>query len=147
MHTFHRLTKLAAPREAVFDWHDRAAAFDKLTPPWVQMEVLEHNGIADGAHVVLRLWAPKLPVAIRWELVHVDYIKGVKFVDRQVSGPFHSWEHTHSFLDDDAGCIIDDSILFSLPAPVPFIPQMITHELNRLFDYRERVLKEEFSQR
>jgi ligand-binding SRPBCC domain-containing protein len=144
MHTFRRLTKLAAPREAVFAWHDRAGAFHQLTPPWVQMEVLRHDGIADGAQVVVRLWAPKLPVAIRWELQHADYIKNEQFVDRQISGPFRSWEHTHRFIEDPAGCTIEDSISFDLPAPVPFVAELIKAELKRLFDFRAEVLTTEF---
>jgi ligand-binding SRPBCC domain-containing protein len=72
-------------------------------------------------------------------------VQGEQFVDRQVSGPFRSWKHTHRFLPDiNGGCVISDEIEFQLPLPVPFAAAFVKSQLDRLFDYREEVLKKEF---
>lgn len=145
MTSYHRLTTLPAPRQAVFAFHQQPGAFDKLTPPWTDIDVLRHDGIADGALVKLRLVPPFLPVKITWELEHTGFIQDQQFVDRQVHGPFRSWTHTHCFLDTAEGCTIDDCIEFELPLPVPFLANLIKRDLDRLFDYRETVLRKEFA--
>lgn len=109
------------------------------------MDVLRHDGIADGAQVKLRLAPPFLPIKITWELEHTGFIQDQQFVDRQVRGPFRSWIHTHRFLDTADGCTIDDRIEFELPLPVPFLADVIKRDLDRLFDYREAVLLKEFA--
>ena len=46
------------------------------------------------------------------------YVEGRQFVDRQVEGPFASWEHTHRFLPgaDDGTSELLDHVEYSLPA-------------------------------
>ena len=41
---------LEAPAREVFDWHARPGAFERYTPPWAPVEVIERSGgIEDGA--------------------------------------------------------------------------------------------------
>lgn len=88
MQTFTKRTEIPAPADELFDWHARAGAFERLTPAWERVRVIEHTGgIRDGARVVVRI-EPFGPIGLNWELAHRDYIAGKQFVDRQVSGPF-----------------------------------------------------------
>lgn len=111
------------------------------------MQVLRHGGIANGAIAELRVSIPVLGVPFIWKLRHEGYIQGQQFIDRQVSGPFKSWKHTHRFLPDvSGGCVLSDEIEFELPVPVPFGATFVKSQLDRLFDYREKVLQREFNQ-
>ena len=91
-----RTSTLPAPAEEAFAWHERPGAFERLTPPWDRVEVVERSGgIRDGAHTVARIGVG--PLRFRWVARHRDYEAGRRFVDEQVEGPFSHWLHEHRF--------------------------------------------------
>jgi uncharacterized protein len=117
MPEFVHRSRLDAPAEAVFAWHARPGAFERLVPPWQQVEVLERRGgIKDGGRLVfaLKSW----PFQVRWEAVHRDYEEGRQFRDVQIAGPFAEWSHTHRILPDGAGSILEDRIVYRLPGGI-----------------------------
>ncbi|MBT8487983.1 MAG: TIGR01777 family oxidoreductase [Gemmatimonadetes bacterium] len=126
------------PQE-VFDWHERPGAFERLTPPWGEVEVLQRaGGIKDGGTVSLKLH--RGPTSFRWDLRHRDYEYGRQFRDEQVSGPMKSWVHTHLFLPrPGGGTIVKDEIELEAPlgpAGEAIAPSFIKRELERLFKFR-----------
>lgn len=128
---------------AVFDWHERAGALERLTPPWGEVEVLHRSGgIRDGG--VIRLKVKRGPTAFRWDLRHRDYQYGRQFRDEQTSGPFKSWVHTHRFsARDGGGTRVEDEIDLEPPlgsAGTTVGPALIKNELDRLFRFRYRRL-------
>lgn len=144
--TLHRLTRrirIARPAAEVFAWHERPGAFERLQPPWEQVEVIARSGgIRDGATVSLRTKAG--PVWLRWDVVHGDYLAGVQFRDRQRRGPFKYWEHLHRVEPDgpEASILVDD-ISYALPggAAGALAAPMVRRRLERMFDYRHAVTK------
>ena len=95
-HVIERTSTLPASAEEAFAWHERPGAFERLTPPWERVEVVERTGgLEDGARATLRLHVG--PVPLRWVAVHRDYVKGRQFVDEQAAGPFSHWIHQHLF--------------------------------------------------
>jgi uncharacterized protein (TIGR01777 family) len=144
-HKFVRHTRIAASAEAVFAWHERPGAFERLTPAWENVKVLEHvGGIRDGARVVVQV-QPFWPVKLRWELTHTDYEAGHQFVDRQVSGPFAFWRHTHRIEPDGPhACVLEDCIEYALPGGYlgsAVGRPLVEAKLDRLFRYRHEVTK------
>ena len=96
LHVIARTSTLPVSAEEAFDWHARPGAFERLTPPWERIEVVERTGgIEDGARATLRVYTG--PVPLRWVVVHRDYVQGRRFVDEQVEGPFSHWIHQHLF--------------------------------------------------
>lgn len=132
----------------VFTWHERPGAFQRLAPPWQDMEVVRMaGGIRDGAQVELKL---KLgPISIPWHLQHQNYVENKRFEDIQIKGPFAAWKHTHQFSSlADKETLLEDTIEFQLPGSVigkALGQHFCERELNRLFGYRERVLKNDFA--
>jgi uncharacterized protein len=95
-HVIERTSTLPVSAEEAFAWHARPGAFERLTPPWERIEVLERTGgIEDGARATLRVHLG--PISFRWVAVHQDYVRGRRFVDEQVEGPFSHWIHRHLF--------------------------------------------------
>ena len=95
-HVIERTSTLPASAEEAFAWHQRPGAFQRLTPPWERVEVVERTGgIEDGARATLRVHAG--PLSLRWVVVHRDYVQGRRFDDEQVEGPFSQWIHQHLF--------------------------------------------------
>jgi len=128
----------------LFDWHARNGAFERLTPPWTSVEVVERSGgIEDGARLVMRVGVG--PVSMQWVAEHRDRIPGQQFCDVQISGPFARWEHVHRFeAVDDNSCYLDDQIDYRLPfggLGSVFGGPLVQPMLERMFAYRHRVTR------
>ena len=106
---------LPAPAHDVLAWHRNPGALERLTPPWMDVRVVDaHGGIAPGDWARLRV--PVGPAAFTWTLVHEALPDGLGFVDVQQSGPFRSWRHEHSFLPDGPNrSVLEDRIAYELP--------------------------------
>ena len=128
--------------QAVYDWHSRPGAFQRLAPPWDSVQLIEHTGgIEDGARAVLELQVG--PVPVTWVAEHRDNVPGRQFTDVQVEGPFARWEHAHRFepIDDEAS-VLEDRIEYALPLEAihSFLSRgFVESRLRRGFDYRHRV--------
>lgn len=148
MSLFVRRSSVPAAADEVFRWHARPGAFQRLTPPWERVQVIEQSGgIEDGARVVLRMGTP--PFAVRWVAEHRDYIEGKQFRDVQISGPFVRWEHTHRVEPDGpASCLLEDRIDYALPlgrlGNVVLGP-LVQARLQRMFAYRHRVTQQDIT--
>jgi len=138
-----RTSRLPFPADAVFAWHERPGAFERLTPPWEHAEVLERSGgLGDGARMVVRVRAP---FSMRWVARHREYAPGRRFVDEQVQGPFAQWVHVHRFEPDGPdGCIMTDHIEYVPPlgrAGAAVDSVLIRPRLLRMLAYRHELLR------
>lgn len=96
VHLIERTSMLPASAEEAFAWHERPGAFERLSPPWERVQVIERTGgIREGARTTVQVRAG--PVPVRWVAVHRDYVQGRRFVDEQIEGPFSRWTHQHLF--------------------------------------------------
>ena len=129
---------MPVPARALFDWHARPGAFERLSPPFERMEVLERSGgLAPGARTVLRLHLG--PVPRKWIAVHTALEDGRSFTDRQESGPFARWEQVHRMIPDgEARSVLEDEVRYALPlGPVGRLGSGLARErLEALFAYR-----------
>jgi len=147
--TFTRRTRIAASAAVLFDWHRRPGAFERLTPPWERVRVLERTGgIRSGDRVVVRVAVAPL-VHSRWVVEHRDYVEGRQFRDVQLEGPFAHWVHTHRIHPEGPeASVLEDSIEYRLPlgalgalagAPI------VRAKLDRLFRYRHAVTADDLA--
>ncbi len=148
MPTFTKRSRIDASADEVFAWHARPGAFERLTPPWERVEVLERRGgIEDGARLVMRV-GPS-PIGVRWVADHRDTIPGRQFVDVQTSGPFRRWEHTHRFEPVDANAsVLEDRVEYALPlAPAGDLVagRLVGARLERMFRYRHTVTAQDLT--
>lgn len=137
---------MPASAEAVFAWHAKPGAFEKLTPPWEPVElVTQTGGIRDGARVELKIG--RGPFRVRWVAVHEGYIEGCQFRDVQVSGPFAKWVHTHRFEPDgEDASYLEDRVEYELP--FGWLGAMVggaiaRRKMERMFDFRHAVTMRE----
>jgi uncharacterized protein (TIGR01777 family) len=100
--------------EALFAWHARPGALQRLLPPWQAVRVEKPGGIHEGETVVLRMGPG--PLALRWVARHGSVEPGRSFVDEQESGPFARWRHTHRCLPDGPDrSVLEDEVDYELP--------------------------------
>ena len=142
---FVRRTRLAVSADEAFRWHERPGAIQRLTPPWERAEIVEHSGIHDGAIAVIKVYLG--PVPVLFVVRHSGHIAGRQFRDTQVEGPFARWEHTHRFEPDgEQSCVLEDRVEYELPGgPLgeALGGDYFRSQLERLFDYRHRVLAQD----
>ena len=144
---FEKETPLSVTAREAYDWHSRPGAFERLSPPWQRIEVIEPaSALADGTRLVFRLYQGRIP--LRWVAEHRDVESPSRFRDVQVEGPFASWQHTHSFEDSAEGCLLRDEIEFTMPLGAlsePLCGWKIRRDLERAFAFRHRTTAEDLA--
>ena len=121
MNTYTHESIIPASAEKLWAYHVRPGAFERLTPPWEPVELVDRgDGVENGSRAVLRLKVG--PVSMRWIAEHHDCVpptgeNGGRFTDVQIKGPFAHWSHTHSMENDgETGSTrLRDAITFALP--------------------------------
>ena len=142
MPTFQLQSRIELSPEDLFEWHCREGCFQRLGPPWQEVEPIElANEIANGSRSEFNVQAG--PFRRRWIAEHFDVARPSMFRDRQIRGPFVSWLHTHKMLPDgENASILDDCIEYRLP--LGFVGALLAgrwmnNQLDRAFRYRHRV--------
>lgn len=130
-----------APRSAVFAWHARPGAFDRLSPPWQPMRVVTEAASLEDGRATLAL-----PGGLRWVAEHQadSYDPPRRFVDAiGADGPASlpariavRWRHTHEFedVDGDRTRVVD-----RVETPIP------GSLLRPMFVYRHRQLADDLA--
>ena len=127
MATYSRLTRVAAPLSAVWDFHSRVSGLESLTPDWMNLRVESVTGpdgdpdpevLETGSEIRLSMRPFGVGPRQRWTSVIVDREEGDEravFRDEMRGGPFAEWVHTHRFLADGDETIIEDEVEYELP--------------------------------
>ena len=101
--------------DGAFAFFADAFNLEAITPPWLRFRILTPRPIAmgEGALIDYRLSLHGVPC--HWH-TRIDLrVPGRRFVDRQVSGPFSRWEHTHTFEARPCGTLIRDLVVYRMP--------------------------------
>jgi uncharacterized protein len=139
MPVYEKRSVMPVPAGELYDWHARRGTFERLTPPWQRIRVVERpDSLAEGQRLVFEYKVG--PLWRRWVAEHHDTIPGKQFADRQIEGPFAAWDHTHGFVADGAEqSVLHDRVVFSLPGG-QYLDRPAEgtagHQLERLFGFR-----------
>ena len=136
---------LPAPRDKVFAFFADAGNLDRITPPWMNFEVLTPRPIAmqPGTLIDYRLRVRWLP--IRWQSEITVWEPPRRFVDVQRRGPYRQWIHEHSFEEHDGGTIIRDSVAYAVTGWLlePLVNRwLVAPDLRKIFEYRKTRIEE-----
>jgi uncharacterized protein (TIGR01777 family) len=151
MPRFRKQSQIPGSANDVFAWHERPGAFERLTPPWESVRLIrqEGSGVSDGVKVVLDA-ALLGPIRARWVSQHQQYEPGRQFVDVQTQGPFEYFIHTHRVEPlTIRRCQYVDDIDYGLPFGMlgeTFGGGLVRGKLARMFQWRHRVLRDDFAQ-
>lgn len=132
-------SRFHAPASLLADWHFRPGAFERLSPPWQRVEVVERPArLTDGAAMRMRLRVG--PMRLTWIARHERCRPGAGFVDVQERGPFGAWRHEHRFEPREGGqSELIDAIDYAPPggaAGAMLGGWKIRRDLRRLFNWR-----------
>ena len=143
IYTLRREQLVPRPLEEVFGFFSDARNLQKITPPWLNFQILtaEPIDIQPGTLLDYRLkWHG---FGIRWRTRIVTWNPPHAFTDEQIRGPYRLWNHTHTFTTEAGGTRMVDAVNYQLPLG---ILGAIAHrlavrrDLERVFDYRRRAI-------
>jgi hypothetical protein len=144
VHTLVREQRLPGTPEELFPFFGEAANLEAITPPWLRFRIVTPRPIEmrEGALIEYRLRLRGIP--IRWRTRIDVWEPGVRFVDRQLSGPYALWHHTHEFEPaGDRHTLMRDTVRYALPlGPLGDVAHrlLVRRDLARIFDFRAEAI-------
>jgi len=117
---------------------------EAITPPWLRFRIVEAPPrLERGSLLRYRLRIFGVPIGWRTEID--DWRPPHTFTDRQLSGPYRLWVHTHRFSPVEGGTEIYDNVRYRL-AGGPLAPGvhrlLVGSWLRDIFDFRQERLAE-----
>lgn len=132
------------PLDEVFPFFADAGNLADITPPWLNFRILTPLPIDMRAGALIdyriRLWG----VPVRWRTEITDWEPPLRFVDRQIRGPYRTWIHEHRFSERDGGTAMVDEVRYAAPFGALSEPLFVRPQVERIFEYRARVMRERF---
>lgn len=147
----HRVeTRLWLPhgRAELFPFFADAHNLEAITPPWLRFAVLTPAPIEmrAGALIDYRLRLHGVP--LRWRTEIAVWEPPTRFVDRQVAGPYETWEHEHRFRDVAGGVVMSDHVSYRIRggrlADLVGDRAVARRDLRRIFEHRRNALEARF---
>ena len=137
----HSVAAVRSSLEETFAFFADAANLERLTPPWLRFTIKTPLpiGMGEGTEIDYRIELRGLPLPWRsridvWE-------PGVRFVDRQLIGPYRWWRHEHRFAAFAKGTLVEDHVEY-LPRLRCLSARMVERDLARIFAFRQQALKQ-----
>ena len=142
---FVKESLIKASQERVFAFHELPDAFERLVPPWENVEIVQKADISKiGSQAIIKqkfLWF----TVSTWVAEHTKYHPPGMFEDTQVSGPFKKWVHLHTIEEHPKGATLRDEIEYKAPFSyfgMAATPMIVLPKLKKMFEYRHRVTKD-----
>lgn len=131
----------------MFPFFADAGNLAQLTPEWLSFRILTPQPIVMGVgtRIDYRIGIHGVPVRwrtriARWEPPHA-------FADEQLRGPYALWHHTHTFEPQGGGTLVGDEVVMRPkggPLAGLLMQLLVRRDVERIFRYRARVLRERF---
>ena len=132
-------TVVNADLDRTFAFFSEASNLEQLTPPWINFRIRTALPIEmrEGTIIDYEIALHHLPLPWR---TRIDlWEPGVRFVDRQIAGPYRWWRHEHRFEPAPTGTRVIDEVEF-LPRAALLTSWMVSRDVNRIFSFRQRTL-------
>ena len=131
------------PLGEVFAFFADIGNVERITPPELRFRTVTPAPIEmrRGALIEFRLALYGIPFGWRTEISRWE--PPVRFVDRQLAGPYAQWIHLHEFSAERGGTRMVDRVDYVLPLGrlgrigLP----LVRRQLDRIFDFREATIQ------
>jgi ligand-binding SRPBCC domain-containing protein len=141
---FQKTSLIAAPPEALWEFHRQAQRQQLLLPPWQPVQMISQpSDLVVGAITEYRLWLGLLTV--RWENRVTEVIPDQSYTEQATTGLVKFWQHCHRFDTCDDGTQLTDTIQYALPGEMlvePWLEEWVNKRLSDMFEYRHRIIQE-----
>ena len=147
-HFLKKTTIIKKPLSEVFDFFSKAENLDKITPPHLYFKITTPSPILMKRGTLIDYKLKLYGVPFTWKTEITKWNPPFDFEDSQISGPYKKWVHQHIFEEINGEVHMQDIVEYESPGWIlePFINfAFVGPNVNRIFDYREKVLKNLFS--
>jgi ligand-binding SRPBCC domain-containing protein len=137
--TYKILTSQILPLspDDVFPFFENPRNLSEITPQWLDFRMIDSNNaqVFKGAEFDYTIrW---FGVKFSWRTRIVDYEKPERFTDIQLSGPYRSWQHIHTFEKIPEGTRMHDDVTYGIPLiAMPLHKFIIRRQLEDIFCFR-----------
>lgn len=110
--------QVRTPLAHVAEFHSRSTSMAAITPPPIVVRIHHAPAVlTEGDEMRFTLWLGPLPV--HW-LARIENVSPNGFTDRQLSGPFATWVHRHTYqkVGEQVTLVIDEITLQIKPHPI-----------------------------
>ena len=143
--TLHSETIVPASVAETFDFFSAAANLERLTPPWLNFRILTPSiEMREGVEIDYRIVLYGIPIP--WTSRIDVWEPSVRFVDRQIRGPYRWWNHEHRFEAVGSSTRVVDHVEFA-PRLGWLTGHKVRRDVEKIFAYREEALKAIFTDR
>ncbi len=142
---FEYSSRIYAPVEVVWQFHERPDVLNLLTPPWQPVKVIRREG-GLGVGAISEFLISLGPIPVRWISRHTTCIPQQLFTDEQIEGPLVSWIHRHQFISEGDTTRLTDRIEYELPGGTvaeTCLEWWVNARLTDMFRYRHQVTQRE----
>lgn len=131
-----------SPPERTFAFFSDAHNLERITPPFVKFRIVTPPPIEMrvGTRIDYRLRLHG--ISIRWQSEITQWDPPHGFIDEQRRGPYRKWIHEHRFRVKDGGTRVEDHVTYAVPGGALIDRWFVRPDLERIFDYRQRVIAE-----
>ena len=136
--------------DEVFEFFSDPKNLARITPESLGFEILEapSRKLREGDRIRYRIRLFGVP--LQWVTLIEEWHDGHSFVDLQERGPYRLWRHLHEFVEVPEGVRMSDRVEYELPLGIlgrVFGGWLVRRQLDAIFDFRGRVIREVFSER
>lgn len=146
----HREAMLPIDIDRAFAFFADAGNLERITPAWLNFRILTPRPIPMhvGALIDYRIRVRGVPLRWRTEIIaweppppeRIGTRRTARFVDFQISGPYHWWHHEHRFEEHSQGTLMVDRVEYRAPLHALSDPLLVRRDLARIFDFRAEAL-------
>jgi hypothetical protein len=131
------------PVEEVFAFFSEARNLEELTPPFLRFQIVTPLPIAMHEGTLIDYRIRLFGVPMRWRTRIDVWEPNVRFVDRQVRGPYALWRHLHAFEEVPGGTRMTDRVDYAIGlGPLGTVARslFVRRQLETIFDYRRQAV-------
>jgi len=134
---------IATERKAVFGFFSNAFNLEKLTPGFLNFQILTEGPIDIQKDTIIEYRIKLFGIPMFWRTRIERFEPDTVFIDSQVKGPYALWRHTHTFEDVPEGTLMRDIVIYKLP--FGFLGTIahalfVRRTLKKIFEFRRDAL-------
>ena len=138
--------RLHAPLEDVFPFFADAHNLQSLTPPFLHFTIRSKGPIAMHEGTLIEYQIKLHGIPLGWRTRIDVWEPPLRFVDRQLRGPYRLWRHEHRFEQQGDSTMVVDEVAYSVLGGAPINALLVRPDLRRIFAYRRSQLAARFGE-
>lgn len=135
----HSETVVPVSVARAFSFFSDARNLEQMTPPWLNFTITTPTPIVMEKGTLIDYQIELYGVPIPWRTRIDVWEPGVRFVDRQIAGPYLWWRHEHWFEAVPGGTRVTDHVQY-VPRAAWLSMWLVKRDVQRIFAYRQQAL-------